>query len=373
MHDLCRTADVVAVARISYVPQQPQGTTVLPPVDAEVLEFIREGDAKKGSIRFLSHRHGSEQYVVGEELLLFLERTTSPEKAKEAPYETIEAVGDRFVLPAARRDVWINAARKYAALGKGLKNATDPRALGLVSMAMLSGPDVHLAELALRDVTLAGTAPVLTADDLTTVLHIVDDASRPAMLRVGLLSELERRKLVVVGSRWVKLLDSTAANERSAVISGAKSRWFVPEVNAALIAIVGRDKPDEAIAAARAVGNEGNEAAVDVLVGAATKEPAELRFAVMNSLRRINTAKSRDKLASFAASHPDAETRKVAATEIGLLAPTPVEPKGKKEEQVAITITRSSFRTMWFTIGVILMAIVVAAGALWGRGKKPLS
>lgn len=365
LHDLCRAADVVAIGRITLVSTPNPHATTLPPVDAEVTEIFREGDVKKGSIRFWPHRHGNEQYVVGEELFLFLEPTRAPERAVEAKYEAIEAIGDRFIVPVDRRAEWIDAARKYVALGKGPRGSIDPRELGRVSISMLASPETQLAHQALRDLMLAGAAPVIGQSDVPELLRIVGDANRPAMLRVGILSELERRKLTPVGSHWISVLETSSSNDRSAVISGAKSRWFVPEVNAALVAIVDRGSSDEAISAARAVGAEGNEAAVEALVRAVGREPAELRYTALGSLRRINTAGVRDKLEGFAQSHPDAETRKVARAEIALLAEAPVAPKNPAKTNPSTDAAEKSQRRIWFAAAAI--GLLVSLFVSWRK------
>jgi len=364
LHDLCRAADVVAVGRVMHVATAAPNDTTLPPVEVRIVELLREGDAPTGIVRFLPHTHGDDQYVVGEELLVFLERTTSAERAKEAPYEAVDAISDRLVLSDKQRNAWIEAARTYVALGKGPRNKTDPRELGRVSITMLANGEPKLSQMALRDLTLAGTSAIISEYDVPWLLRVVRDASRPAMLRVGVLSELERRKLVPVGSHWVALLDSVAPNERSTVISGAKSRWFVPEVNAVLVSLVDRGTPDEAISAARAVGAAGNDAAIDALERAVKREPAELRYAALSSLRRINSNRARDKLAGFAQSHPDAITRKMAANELALLPPMApvVESSGGAE------LPPAGLRRLWWLVPSVL---VLVFGVVFLRKRWP--
>jgi HEAT repeat protein len=365
LHDLCRGAEVVAVGKITLISTPEPGSTKLPPVRADVSELIRAGDEKPGSIWFWPHRHGNDNYVVGEELLLFLDRTRSADAAKEAKYEALESIGDRFIIPPEARDIWIDAAKKYVALGKGPRTATDPQALGRISLSMLASSNAQLAHLALRDLTLNGAAPIIGEKDVPELLRIVDDAKRPAMLRVGLLSELERRKLTPVGAHWVSMLDSTPTNERSAVISGAKSRWFVPEVNSALVTMIDKGSSDEAISAARAVGAEGNEAAVEALVQAAVREPAELRFAALGSLRRINSVKAREQLAEFAKTHPDPDTRKAAQSEMMLLPANPAAAKTLVTTAAApATISQGTKRIL------IVMGILVVVFTAVGLGKQ---
>jgi len=364
LHDLCRAAEVVAVGKITLISAPEPGSTTLPPVRAEISELIRPGDEKPGSVWFWPHRHGNDEYVIGEELLLFLDRTTKPEAAKDAKYEALESIGDRFIIPAEARDIWIDAARKYVELGKGPKNSTDPRELGRVSLAMLASPNTQLAHFALKDLTLHGTAPLIGEKDVPELLKIVDDAKRPAMLRVGLLSELERRKLTPVGAHWVSVLDSTPTNERSAVISGAKSRWFVPEINTALVTMIDKGSADEAIAAARAVGAEGNEAAVDALVRAVSREPAELRFAALGSLRRINSTTAREQLAEFAKTHPDPDTRKAAQSEMTLLPANAAKAKLMVAAGPQAGLSTGSKRIL-IVVGVLVLAFTAV-----GLGKQ---
>lgn len=364
LHDLCRSADVVAVGKITLISAAEPGSTTLPPVRADVSEVLRGGEEKPGSIYFLPHRHGNDDYVIGEELLLFLDRTTEVEAAKEAKYEALESIGDRFIIPSEARDIWIDAARKYVALGQGPKNTTDPKELGRISLAMLASSNVQLAHLALKDLTLNGTSPLIGEKDVPALLRIVDDAKRPAMLRVGLLSELERRKLTPVGAHWVSVLDSTPTNERSAVISGAKSRWFVPEVNSALVTMIDKGTSDEAISAARAVGAEGNDAAVEALVRAASRESAELRFAALGSLRRINSVAAREKLTEFAKTHPDLDTRKVAQSEVTLLPANPAAAKNVVAAASSPMMSQGAKRIL-----VVVGALVLVFTAV-GLGKQ---
>ena len=370
LHDLCRSADVVAVGKITLIPMQKPNTTELPAVRAEIAEVL-SGENTGASIWFWPHRHGNDEYVLGEEMLLFLQKTRAPERRQDAPYEAIEAIGDRFVIPRAARDTWIDAARQYVALGKDAQSAAEAKKLGRLSLTMLVSPEPKLAQFALRDLMLAGTAPVLVESDVPEVLRIVDDAKRPAMLRVGLLSELERRNLTPVGSHWVSVLDSATTNERSAVIAGAKARWFVPEVTAALVAILDRGAPDEAISAARAVGAEGNEAAVEALERAVSREPAELRYAALGSLRRINSVSARDKLARLAETHPEVETRKVARAELALLPPAPAAVKNPAvTNSTALVMTKSTKRILIVVGVLVLVFTAIGLGKQAKRAKE---
>ncbi|HVK71120.1 MAG TPA: HEAT repeat domain-containing protein, partial [Polyangium sp.] len=315
LHQMASAADVIAAARIEHVGPEPHGAGPLPPVEARILEWFRESDTKVGNIRFVPHRHADESYVVGEEILLFLERRRPDAKdAAAVPYQSVEAIADRIVLVPTTRAMWIDATRAYAALGKGARTSVEHAALGRVTLSMLRSAEPRIVTFALRDLTLAGAAPLIGEADVPALTTLLDDASRPVTLRVGLLMELERRKLVPVGPSWIPLLRAAPPNDRVQVIRAAAARAFVPAVTAELASILEKGERDASIAAARALGAEGNEAAVEPLGGAVDREPDELRFAALGSLRRVGSPAAREILARVATSHPDPETRRVATT-----------------------------------------------------------
>jgi hypothetical protein len=354
--ELCRAADLVAVARIGKPPAEPARGGALPPVEAEILERLRgEGD-KPGKIRFVPHRHADETYREGEEVLLFLQRASRLGDAGAA-YQAVEAVADRIVLEPGSRKTWIEATRAYVALGK----APEPAALGRVTLSWLASPEPKIASFALRDLVLAGPLPVVTAADLPALVSIVDDASRPITLRIGVLLEIERRKLVEIGPRWVPLLRGAATPaDRVAVIRAAGSRWFHAPLTAQLVTLIGDADPDVAAAAARAVGGEGNEAAVEALGRAVNGERAELRWAALGSLRRIGTPSARAHIERAAASHADPETQRVAQTESRLLGPQPAASATRAEGLPA----PASAPGRWKTWALVALAAVVGLGAL---------
>jgi hypothetical protein len=354
---LCRAADVIAVARIARVGPEPKGAAGLPPVEAEILELVRGGDAKRGKISFAPHRHADENYSPGEEVFLFLER----KKGADTAHEAVEAIADRIVLEPANRAAWIDAVKAYAALGKGPRAQTDAAALGRVTVQMLSSGEGRIASLALRDLTLAGDMPLLAAADAPALLALVDDPARPAALRVGLLMELERRKLVPVGARWAELLRTARPADRTTIVRATASRWFVPEVTAELVGVLERSEGETAVAAARALGGEGNEAAVPALVAAVRREPAELRYVALGSLRRVASAAAREEISRAATSHPDAETRRVAATEQNLLPPA---PRASAPPRAPPAPAPGSAPPGFFTWIVVGVAVVIGAGAL---------
>ncbi len=371
LHRMASAADVIATARIERVGPEPHGAGPLPPVEAEIVELLREGDAKKGPVRFVPHRHADERYVVGEEILLFLEHAKAPAKEPGPRYQTVEAIADRIVLVPATRATWIDATRAYAALGKGARASGDPALLGRVTLTMLASPETKIAGFALRDLTLAGAAPLIGEADVPTIAALIDDGSRPATVRVGLLMELERRKLVEVGSRWVSLLRSASPNDREQVIRAAAARAFVPAVTAELVSILEKGERDAAVAAARALGLEGNVAAVEALGRAVDREPNGLRFAALGSLRRIASPAAKGILARVAEAHPDPETRRVAGTEQNLL-----DARPSASAPVAASPTPSSGSGGTGSPEVVLAAVFAVVAGVYavfilrkGKGK----
>ncbi|MDC3962497.1 HEAT repeat domain-containing protein [Polyangium jinanense] len=371
LHQMASAADVIAAARIERVGPEPRGAGPLSPVEARILELFREGDAMVGPIRFVPHRHADESYVPGEEILLFLERRRPDAKdAAAVPYESVEAIADRIVLVPATRATWIDATRAYAALGKGARSG-DPAALGRVTATMLGSKEPRIATFALRDLTLAGTTPLIGDADVPALTTLLDDAARPATLRVGLLMELERRKLVPVGPSWIPLLRSAPPNDRVQVIRAAGARAFVPAVTAELASILEKGDRDAAIAAARALGVERNEAAVEPLGRAVDREPDELRFAALGSLRRISSPSAREILARVAKSHPDPETRRVATTEQNLLDARASAPPAAPAATSPPPAPSTGFGTKG--VVVVIASVVLACYALFflrkGKGK----
>ncbi|WP_170229791.1 HEAT repeat domain-containing protein [Polyangium fumosum] len=375
LHQMASAADVIAAARIEHVGAEPHGAGPLPPVEVRILEWLREGDTKVENIRFVPHRHADERYVVGEEILLFLERRRPDAKdAAAVPYQSVEAIADRIVLVPATRATWIDATRAYAALGKGARASDDPAALGRVTVSMLGSAEPRIVTFALRDLTLAGAAPLIGEADVPALTALLDDGARPATLRVGLLMELERRKLVPVGPSWIPLLRAAPPNDRVQVIRAAAARAFVPAVTAELASILEKGERDAAIAAARALGAEGNEAAVEPLGRAVDREPEELRFAALGSLRRVGSPAAREILARVAKSHADPETRRVATTEQNLLdARAAAPPPAPAPAGTSAPSPSSGTGLGWKGITAGIVAVMLACLVVFlrkGKGKS---
>jgi hypothetical protein len=355
LHQLCRAADIIAIARVRPIPDPPKGAgpAFQQTTEAEIVEVLR-GEVRKGEkVRFLPHRQVDEQYKPEEEILLFLQEGVPD---KQIRWQAVDNVSEKLVLDTRSREPLLSATRGYAALGKGTRAGSDVQELRSLTLQMLASPEPRLGMFALRDLILAGPLPLVTAADVPALSALVDDATRPLGLRMGLLMELERRKLVEIGPRWVALLRAAPPAERVAVIRAAGSRWFSPPVTAEIITFLGGTDMDAAIAAARALGAEGNEAAVEPLGRAVKSEKAELRWAALGSLRRIASPAARARLAEAAASHPDPETRRVAQTELNTLPPLPPAPVTAVTTTAPGGAATGTHGKTWLVLGLGLVA-----------------
>ena len=387
LSQLTRGASVVAVAKIT----NPHAVVELGDaklrrfvVEAELLEVLR-GDIAKGSVKFVPHGHGAEAYEAGEEALIFLQpieqnRDLAGSKlASAVRFAGIDEVADRMSIRPSNRGVYLDAARAYASIA-----AQPPEgqrdALRRMTLKMLTSSEPRLAGFALKDLALSDADPradpLVTAEDLPALLAVLEDPSRPLSLRVGLLGELERRKLVEGPERWVKLLKAAPPAELSTVARMAGRRAF-PEVTAELVGLMEGENAQAATAAAAALGAPGNEAAVEAL-GRAVWGPNEkqnqnqkLRWTAIQSLGRIASPGARAVLVKAASDHPDAETRRAAQTEINLLATRQAAASGDAPTKEAIPAPDQSsaqdssiLRRHWKALA-ILGVILIAMGGIF--------
>ena len=387
LSQLTRGASVVAVAKIT----NPHAVVELGDaklrrfvVEAELLEVLR-GDIAKGSVKFVPHGHGAEAYEAGEEALIFLQpieqnRDLAGSKlASAVRFAGIDEVADRMSIRPSNRGVYLDAARAYASIA-----AEPPEgqrdALRRMTLKMLTSSEPRLAGFALKDLALSDADPradpLVTAEDLPALLAVLEDPSRPLSLRVGLLGELERRKLVEGPERWVKLLKAAPPAELSTVARMAGRRAF-PEVTAELVGLMEGENAQAATAAAAALGAPGNEAAVEAL-GRAVWGPNEkqnqnqkLRWTAIQSLGRIASPGARAVLVKAASDHPDAETRRAAQTEINLLATRQAAASGDAPTKEAIPAPDQSsaqdssiLRRYWKALA-ILGVILIAMGGIF--------
>jgi LPXTG-motif cell wall-anchored protein len=391
LSQLARAASVVAVAKIV----NPHAMLELGDakvrrfvVEAEVVEVLR-GDVGKGPVKFVPHGHGAEAYEAGEETLLFLQpieqnRDLAGTKlASAVRFAGIDEVADRITLRPSNRGVFLDAARAYAAVASIASEAAEAQrdALRRTTLRLLTSKEPRLAGFALKDLALssAEAGSLVTAEDLPALLAVLDDASRPLSLRVGLLTELERRKLVVGAERWVRLLREAPPAEVSTVARMAGRRGL-PEVTAELVRLLQGENGQAAAAAAAAaaLGAPGNEAAVEPLGRAVWGPDAKLRWTALQSLGRIASPAARAVLARAASDHPDEETRRAAQTEINLLAARQSAPaasgrapgEDRTQSQAGSSGPSSSFfRDHWKALAIVGAALI-AAGVLFIRRRR---
>jgi HEAT repeat protein len=368
-----RAADVVAIARISNpltVVELGNPSRRRTVADAEVMEVLR-GDAKRGPMRFVPHSHGGAEYAKGEEVLLFLQRVDRNRELAGAGlpetirYTGIDDVGDHVTLSAASRDTFIAAVRDYTeamskdAAGKG-------QAVGRVTLKLVGSKEPKIAESALRDLALGNV--VITEADLPALEALIGDASRSIGLRVGLLIELDRRKLVDTPPHWVRLLKDTRPADIAAVARGAgKSRR--PEVRQELVRWMESGDKQAAPAAAEALGSPGHHEAVEPLARAVQSDDGALRRAAVRGLGTIGSPEARQVLRRAAESHSEPEIRRLARTELNLLG----EPRAASPPAPEATASPPSvLRTYWKAWVLLMLAasVTVAVGVKrWARGK----
>lgn len=396
LSQLTQRADVVAVATIKdpraiVEGGDPSGRR--PFVVAAIVEVIR-GDVAKGEVRFVPHDHGAEGYAAGEEALIFLQPI---EKSRDlagaslagaVPWAGIDPVGDRFTLRPGSREALIGAARAYAEVADAPKGEAQRRALGQATLRSLQSSEAKVAASALRDLVVAGSQPLVTTEDVPALRALIDDASRPLSLRVGLVTELERRRLLEdreLAERWVKLLREVKPAEVATVARAAGARAHA-DVTAELVRLLA--VPDAPAAAAAALGVPGNEAAVAPLARAVwattsttRRAEATLQWAALQSLGRIASPAARAELTRAAREHPDTETRRAAQTELNLLAakdarlagsagtsegaPASIDPLQGSLEEPSLLRTYWKAWALFLAAALGVIAIVLRRRGVW--------
>ena len=289
----------------------------------KVLEVVKGPRVVDKELRFAQHGHGVAGYLPGEEALFFLRHLSKSRELRTLGstgelewYSTQEHDDDYVLLPEGRRAT-LEAARTYAAIEK-MPAAKRPRALRRVTLKLLASRDLRLETSALRDLALASNAPLVIEEDIPALVEVIHDPQTSVGVRVGLLAELERRRLLEGDPHWVRLLRTTTGTDRLAAILAA-GRHPSPAVNAELAkTLTGPDRAASS-AAAVALGSPGNTAAVDPLSKAVLSEDTRVAMAAIRGLGAIGTAEARVALASAAASHPDASVRRRAQAELRVL------------------------------------------------------
>jgi hypothetical protein len=206
------------------------------------------------------------------------------------------------------------ALRAYAALEK-LPPAQQPQGLRRITVKLLASSDPMLASSAVRDLALLRDAPILTAEDLPALEPILWNPATPIGVRMALLSELERRKLVPGPPSWVKLLRGTRGSDQIAVVRALAAHPSAA-VTHELVTLLA--SPDVLLVSAAAIslGVPGNQRAVEPLAKLLAASNERVRMSAIRGLGRIGTPSAQASLAQAAASHPDPATRRRAGAEV---------------------------------------------------------
>lgn len=288
-------------------------------VVAQVLESLK-GSYPKERVRFIQHGHGSLEYEKGEEVAVFLKRIERSRElrgsavASRIRWVSEQEAGSKFALDSRAREDLTGVIRAYAGL-EGLAPEARPQATHRLTLELLASPHPVLSSSALRDLVIAGDASLLSARDLPRLEPLLASPATPIGIRIGLLVELERRGLVDGPRHWAILVRTTHGEDRLAVVRASAAHPSQP-VTAELVALLESDDSQLMAAAAVALGNPGNDAAVAPLAKLLASDAARVRMAAIRGLGRISTPRARQLLAKTAATHPDAATQRRAAAEV---------------------------------------------------------
>jgi uncharacterized protein YjeT (DUF2065 family) len=288
----------------------------------QVLDTLK-GTLEDERLRFVQHGHGTPTYEPGEEAVIFLQRIERSRElgasavADHVRWVSLQEAGARYLLDDAFRGVFLKALRDYAAL-EALPIAQQPAALRRLTVELLASPDPRLASSAVRDLALAGEAPIVTADDVPALVPLLASPATPVGVRVALLAELERRGLVEGPPHWARLVRETRGRDRFNAVRAAAAHPSEP-VTRELLALLGDDDPLLVSTAAISLGALGNETAVEPLAKLLASDEHRVRLAAIRGLGRIGTPSARKQLAQAAAQHPDPGTRRRAGAEIRIL------------------------------------------------------
>lgn len=297
-------------------------------VQARLLETWKGSLAEPGAtIHFYQHGHGTVEYTDGEEVLVFLRRTESIAELADGPiasqlkWASEQETDAHYLLDDTNRNGFANAVASYIAIDEAPK-AVRSDMLRRTTVEMLTSPYPELAQSAMRDLVLAGDQIPLTSEDLAILLPLIDakqeGAAAPIGIRIGLLTELERRGLVAGPPRWVYLIENTAGRDQLAVVRAAAANPSNAVVEA-LIPLLGSDDLQIASTAAVALGNQKSPEATQALVALLQSNNSQLRMSAIRGLGRDGSSTAREALSNTASQHPDPATRRRALAELSAL------------------------------------------------------
>lgn len=320
LHELAREADVVVRVRVATarrVVRVERPRVARPVVDVVVLETLR--GARLTRLTFAPHGHGPAEYHDGQEALVFLRRLDRiPELAGTAlsdhvRWASLQETSDALPLGPRTRRVWTDAVRRYLSAEALVDPAQREAALRETMLALLGSEEPRIAASALRDLVRAG-ATTIRPLDAPRLEGLVARATAPMTVRVGVLAELERRRLTDAPPRWARLLGEARGRDRLVVVRAAAAHPSAP-VTRALLQIVAGGEPEAASAAAVSLGVPGNQDAVAPLEQLLAQDEVRLRFAAIRGLGAIGGAEAVAVLRRTAAFHPDQATRRRARAE----------------------------------------------------------
>jgi hypothetical protein len=289
-------------------PGKPLGEPI---VVAEVLNLIK-GAPAPGQLHFVQHGHGVPIYTKNQEAVVFLQKIErSHELAKlkgKVAWISLQE-GQPMTGSAAE----LAALRAYNELEK-LPLTQQPAGLRQITVKLIGSPDPKLASSAVRDVALVRDAPIITAEDLPELEKVLRNEKTPIGVRIALLSELERRKLVEGPPQWVKLVRKERGSDRIAVVRALAAHPSAAVTHELLELLA---SPDALLVSTAAIslGVPGNEKAVEPLGKLLASGNQRVRLAAIRGLGRIGTPSAQAQLEQAAASHADADIRRRAAAE----------------------------------------------------------
>lgn len=313
-------ARIVTVEGALSLKGEPSGSD-RPSLEAEVLEVLK-GSFEAEHVRFVQHGHGVAQFEQGTESLLFLQpiarsrELDSLGRSGAFAWVSLQEHDQEYPLAGPSREPLLQAVRAYVSAYETSAGAPRLALLRRANRALLTSGDARLAASALKDLAAAPQLELLTAEDLPALEPVLDDPGTSMGVRVALLSELGRRRLVTGSARWLQLLSSDAPSRDRVTAVRAAASSTDPAVRASLVALIGDPDAEVAAAAAVAVAQPGASAAVAPLTAALSHDSPRVRMAAVRGLGRIATPQAFQALGAAAASSPHPETRDRAEAEL---------------------------------------------------------
>jgi hypothetical protein len=294
-----------------------------PVIEAKLRAALKGGGTPGETLRFATHGHGVAEYQPAEEAIVFLvplerSRELAALRAGGLRWVSFQEHDARYGVTPGNRERLLGAVRGYVAA----EEMGEPRArldqLRRVTLGLIASGDERLAAGAVQDLALAGTLPLVTAEDVPLLLErVVSSPAAPIGVRLGLLAELDRRGLVEAPPLWLALLRDTPLPDRLQVVRVA-GRQPHPAVERALLELLGADDPELVAGAALALGDPLHAAATPALARALSHREPRVRRAAIRALAAIGTPGARAAL-SAAADHADPDTRRRAAAALQTL------------------------------------------------------